>query len=386
MSALHPEINQVNTESHEDFVEAIKMTRCVIVVGAGATLADFTGEPKDKDAPPLDSNFFGGLAKSDLGEKYYFKRILEYLSKVYSINLLDPGEDGLENILSIIYSDLDLYNREDRARAADAFRHLLRLLYIRIGQTTNDLNPGQEGKLYKLLCLLFEKGMKPQDITILTFNYDLQVEKTLHLLNCEEQWLHLGPVFCFPWCYALSGEPEVTDPPRSDRFNNTIDVGGVRVLKLHGSLNWYSRHRSSNPEPRHLLSSNRNLCITTRQKLAPDMLARKGGKRWHTFPVITPPVGNKAAFIHEQFRGLWSLARRALTETEQVIFYGYSCPVADVESSNMIRRALKNPKEVDIIDPSPDTFSRYAHITNLPRLAFYRDADAYLQHLKKNSQ
>lgn len=138
-----------------------------------------------------------------------------------------------------------------------------------------------------------------------------------------------------------------------------------------------------------MLDSDRHLSITKRQELDLDMRARaRGGRRlWHTFPIITPPVGNKAVFIHEQFRGLWSFARNALTKTEKVIFYGYSCPIADVESSNMIRRALggnHNLREVDVIDPSPDTFRRYANLISFPRLAFYRNADAYLQYLDEN--
>lgn len=167
------------------------MTRCVIVVGAGATLADFTGTSL-KNAPPLDRNFFSGLAKSNFGKGSEFNEVSRYLREVYSIDTCAPREDSLEGILSIIYSDI--HNGDDRDWAADVFRHLLRLLYTRIGQTTNRLNPGRKSRLYRLLRLLFEKGMNPKDIAILTFNYDLQVEKALHLFGDTRKWAHLWPV------------------------------------------------------------------------------------------------------------------------------------------------------------------------------------------------
>lgn len=375
---------KVGGEILRNSVEVTGMTRCVIVVGAGATRADFAGT--SQDAPPLDRNFFSDIAESNLGEGKEFKEVSKYLHEAYSIDLCDPGDDSLENILSIIYSDL--YNGDDRDWAADAFRHMLQLLYKRIRQTTKSLNLGRKGGLYRLLRRLFERGMNPKDITILTFNYDLQIEKAVCLFDGTKKWSHLEPVFCFPWCYALSGNPGITNPSGSaSRFKRTNATGGVQILKLHGSLNWYSRHMSPTPGPGQLFRTNRKLRITTRRDLASNMLASGGRRRWNTFPVIMPPVGNKATFIHEQFRGLWSLARHALTNTERVIFYGYSCPSADVESSNMIRQSLgRNQKlcGVDIVDPSSDTFGRYAHLIDFPKLAFYRNVDAYLQYSEKS--
>lgn len=361
------------------------MTRCVIVVGAGATLADFTGKSL-KNAPPLDREFFSGIAKSELRKNRAFREVLNYLGEVYSLDLLDHQEHSLENILSTIYSDI--YTGGSRGRASDVFRHLLRLLHVRIGQTTNNLNPGQKGKLYRIMCRFFEKGIKPEDITILTFNYDLRVEKTLRLLNNTEKWENLKPVLCFPWCYALSTESRVSNPRSGPRFEQTNMKGGVRILKLHGSLNWYSRHVSPYPKPKNFLDPKRNIYITSRREFATGMTTKeRGGRTVHTFPVILPPIGSKSAIIHREFEPLWLLAQKSLEKADRVIFFGYSCPITDMDSSNMVGRALrknKNLKCADVIDPSPETFGRYVNLTNLPRLAYYRNADAYLQHLGEN--
>jgi len=354
------------------------MTRCVIVAGAGATRADFPGKSL-KNAPPLDRNFFSGLAKSELRKTRAFREVLNYLGEVYSLNLLDRQEHSLEHMLSTIYSDI--YTGGNRGRASDVFRHLLHLLHRRIGQTTNSLNPGKKGKLYRIMRCFFKKGIKPEDITILTFNYDLRVEKTLDLLNDPQNGTH---ILCFPWCYALSKESDVSNPRSGRRFEQTDMKGGVRVLKLHGSLNWYSRHVSPYPKPEHFLNPKRKLYITSRTEFATGMTIKKRwGRTVHTFPVILPPIGSKSAIIHSEFEPLWLLAQKSLEKAERVIFFGYSCPITDMDSSNLVGRALrknKNLKCADVIDPSPETFGRYVNLTNLPRLAFYRNADAYLQH------
>ena len=97
--------------------------------------------------------------------------------------------------------------------------------------------------LYRLVMEEIRNGAAIDDVAFITFNYDLQVEKSLELLektgvNCRD-----GTALNFPYCYHLPNPattiPKLTGIPVFER--GTQSKVGVPVLKLHGSLNWYSK-------------------------------------------------------------------------------------------------------------------------------------------------
>jgi len=93
-------------------------------------------------------------------------------------------------------------------------------------------------------------------------------------------------------------------------------------------------------------------------------------------------VNHKAAIIHRDLHPIWELAEKALAEAGEIIVFGYSCPAADFESANLIRRAVRNgtnPSSFVVIDPNPKVFHRYVDVTNLDHLAYFRSADAYIE-------
>ena len=148
-----------------------------LIIGAGATLSDALSKPL-KTRPPLDRGFFRAAmlsAKSNLAV------VQGYLGEHYDIDPTDVEDDSLEDVMAIIYSDL--YNpAAPQNAAADAFRSLLRLLNRRLAETTNPIVPGRRSNLYRILRTLLD-DYRPEDISIITFNQDLQIEKTLFALQ-----------------------------------------------------------------------------------------------------------------------------------------------------------------------------------------------------------
>jgi hypothetical protein len=232
----------------------------------------------------------------------------------------------------------------------------------------------------------FSKGIKPNNITIITFNQDLQIEKILNKFGGSGRWATLGQIFSFPFCYRLDiSNNDITAPSQhnGEELFNINDSGsdGVEILKLHGSLNWYSSHNSPNVSTSAMFRPNRKIRITRRQTIVPDMRL-SGHRTQYTLPVIVPPVTHKSGILHNKVKKLWGLAETALKKADDITIFGYSCPIMDFESINLIQRAVnykKNRKRISIIDPNSDVLKRYADLISPERLYYYPLPKYFLQ-------
>ena len=175
---------------------------------------------------------------------------------------------------------------------------------------------------------------------------------------------------------------EITGPTSksTDIFPVTDDQDCLQVLKLHGSLNWYSTHNSRTPTRRLMPDQKRKLSVTRRRLIDPDMRLKTETRTVYTFPVVVPPVTDKSCVLPDALGPVWELARR-LVEADQVIVFGYSCPTLDFESANLLRRASEARSAAPMwsaIDPAGEVATRYISLLGLPQLNYYRYAQDYL--------
>lgn len=194
-------------------------------------------------------------------------------------------------------------------------------------------------------------------------------------------WRRHGPLFVFPGSYALElPKDRVTEPSAAvAAFEVRYDVQPkVQILKLHGSLNWYSAHHSRRPSVQAMLKPTRRLWITPRKTIQPQMQLHLR-RTEYTLPVVVPPVIHKASILHEKLVPLWQRAEKRLASAETIIIFGYSCPGTDYESSNLIERSLRSKnKDLIILDPNPDVLTRYVKLISPGRCVYYPDASKYL--------
>ena len=352
--------------------------KITIIIGAGGSLSDAANKPIAM-RPPLDNGFFASLKKSGYEKNPDFKEVITYLDEIYSIDPLVETDDSLERMMAILYSDMQ--SSPHKSQAANAFRSFIRIINKRISETTNQINPGSKGNFYRLIIKLLSRGIKAENITVITFNYDLQIEKSLDLIQNTAKWKKYGNIFNFPYCYRLPNY-KITQAPKSEPvFNKSSDDEApcIKVLKLHGSLNWFSRHTSPDPSPRSLLNTKRDIYITPRKKPLSNLRFR-GKKRLYTFPIVVPPVINKAAILHADLVGIWKIAQESLQASTKIIVFGYSCPQSDYESANLISRSIRKNKSLisfSVIDPSTSAFERFVSLTNLSRMYYARNMTAF---------
>lgn len=353
--------------------------RRVLVLGAGATLSDVATRPL-KERPPLDHGFFH-IAR--LTDPSLTQSVAAYMTKTYESDILLPAEDSLERVMGQIYTDT--FNPGLKKEATQAFRSLLRLFTSRIATTTNNIPATTRRNLYRILTHYLRNGSSPDEVTIITYNQDLQVEKTLCLMSKAQRWKgQTDLIFNFPGCYEL-GDHKVTSPTHQssdELFEDSEPVDGcIRILKLHGSLNWYSSHTSKTPSQEAMFNPHRSLRITRRTVIPSDMTI-SGKRTTHGLPIVVPPVTHKSAVLHSDLRVVWRQAEKALERAEELVVFGYSCPPLDFESANQLRRSeRKSHAKVSVIDPNGAIAARYIELLHPDSLNYFRTAKAYLRSL-----
>jgi hypothetical protein len=355
------------------------MPGLVILLGAGATVSDVATRAQT-GRPPLDKGFFALAHRA--GYETQVERVATFMRDVYAVDIRHPERDSLEEVMSQLYTDLRNPTVSRRARLA--FRALIRLFNERLATTTNNIAATQKRYLYRILSYYLGEGFPTGDITILTFNQDLQAEKVLELLAAKKRWRHCaGQVFNFPGCYDLA-TPRVTAPTRgsSPLFAKELaDPDCIRILKLHGSLNWYSTHNSRTPSTDAMFNPSRKLSITRRRDIYVDMMVSGPSRSRHTLPVVIPPVTHKTAVLHNDIRPIWTEAEQRLAKAEHLLIFGYSCPALDFEASNMLRRsqlASAHTRTISLIDPDPATATRFIGLLDPTKLSYYPSAEAFL--------
>lgn len=362
-------------------------TKLVVLVGAGYTRSE-AEYVLSTDPPPLDRTFFDEIKKNYLvpiKKKKYpmvsseYVTVVDYIKKYYEMDILKDPANSLENIITTIYTDIF-----QKPGAFEAFRNLIKIFNRHLAVTTNKLKPNSQSLLYRILEKYLSE-YSPEQISIITFNQDIQIEKTLSELshtNTDKK----EAIFNFPSCYAIDYQkltkPKSKKKKKFDRFeigeNSSKEC--INVLKLHGSLNWYSRHKKE-VSKKTLFRPTSSIYITRRRRIAPDMTYEKE----YTFPVIVPPIIHKSGIFHNNFKSLWNRAETCFKNAEEILIYGYSCPSNDLESTNLLKRAFRKNNDIklfSIIDPDSSVVKKYIEITGIHSVHWYNSAEKYLKEKK----
>lgn len=356
---------------------ATSNNKIVLLLGAGATVSDVATRSL-KSRPPLDNRFFG-IARAT--HPTLVARVNRYMKATYDADITARSTDSLEAVMGQIYTDI--FNRALKDSATVALRALLQLFTRRLAETTNGIEATNKRWVYRIITHYLAEKVDPGNIAIVTFNQDLQVEKCLSLMRKSARWKRVADqLFNFPTCYGI-GEHKMTAPtgtPETDLFTEDSPVTEcIRVLKLHGSLNWYSIHNSATPSPTAMFNPRRALSLTRRQVITPNMPLSRATRSAYTLPVIVPPVSHKSAVLHDALKDVWWDSEAALREADDVVIFGYSCPDLDFESSNLLLRAQKgNDAAISVIDPDGGIARRYIDLLNPRRLYYYPSARDFL--------
>ena len=347
--------------------------KIVLILGAGCTRSENTNKK-----PPLDKGFF----RESLGtNKNEVNAIREHFKNHYHLDICDrnQGYDSLEYVMVRLYADS--YEPSLGKTAYTHFLNLVKLFNKRLADTTNAIKPVRRSKLFRLIVHFLNEGADPANISIITFNQDIHIEKTLDSIESCAKYQKFKPLLNFPHCYKLPSADTSSPKGSTKTFApGEPDSKGIEIMKLHGSLNWYSLHTSNRPQKGPLFNPDRKLHITTRKEIDSEMKYAGKHKKQHTFPVIIPPLSHKSEIFHPTIADLWTEASEKLENATDAVIFGYSCPEVDHASENLLRRTLHSRKleTFSIVDISSEVVARFADLTKQKRIYYYSSIDSYL--------
>lgn len=201
-------------------------------------------------------------------------------------------------------------------QSAGFLEALIHELRLALAVTTNPLLCGpSEGALGPILRHVLEECAG--DLTILTFNQDLLIERALEELHHANG--HTTP-YRFPGLYGLAFDRVASGSEglhKLGQFSPCRKGPEGFVLKLHGSFNWFISQEASGlvDQSPSLYSTlfqqgGQTLCVNARELLMDGRTSiRKGHTgfdRW--LPLVVPPVATKTTWLDSP---LWPLWKRA---------------------------------------------------------------------------
>lgn len=292
------------------------MSEFVFILGAGAS--------KEANAP-LMIDFL------DVAERLRRERNLGEMSSDFDLvfrarNSLRPAYSHVQidlarNVESVfaafemakLIGRLGPLDRNDVEKLPHAMRRLIEktladtIEYPVDGETVKPPRPYDD--FAELLWEIVESDKKSYEkVTVITFNYDLCLDYAFHYSS-------------MPVNYCLSREETL----------------GIKLLKLHGSLNWIACPKCKKVVPWHLKDFFRVKRWNVSGKVGKTVklnMSEQFGQFQHCAdaiaksPFVIPPTWNKTQY-HQHIDRVWAAAATELHDAVNVIVCGYSLPESD---------------------------------------------------------
>lgn len=315
------------------------MPRSVYVLGAGFS------HNFNRETYPLLREF---LCAAKDGFIYQPENKHGELAYTISKHFHDPLYRDLEKVLSFL-SASPLYDRsltpEHRSLLYDELVEIIVRLLSEASRSSSESD--QIAATYRQ----FTARLASTEATIITFNYDLLIERLLEKTSNWQRYYGYGAHI--PNAYAAM--PTSPHTFESQRWKAEPDVNQslVTVLKLHGSINWGTPIIAESQS-----SAIYQLPTSEGVSIADVAVRTELGSPFTQYfkPVIVPPVLDKSMWLrHPTFRVLWNMAMEAIEAAETIIFIGYSLPVTDYMAEFMFRQGINlhsTETKIVVVDPN----------------------------------
>lgn len=299
-----------------------KSIPAVFILGAGATRGSIPHVlvNRKRIKPPLNFDFFKvaeAFARAKGPGSATAKRLAR-IKTIFQTDLPASWPPPMETAFSLLYTAKDfpeIYTSRPGPKPYPGERQELDDFLSLLFDILNAVDRETKGETgYDRLAGALEDGD-----TIITLNYDTMVDSAL----VRRGWDPRNG-------YALGGaKQKVKWKPSAGTDSRTAK--GVKLLKLHGSLNWWVRGSSSTLA---------NVFSTKPVVVTPPRTNAQSGK----IRQIIPPIYGKV-FGHSHWRKLWRTAFFALCDAELLVVIGCSIVDTDYHLQALLRRVVKERKK-----------------------------------------
>lgn len=320
--------------------------KTVYILGAGFSIE--AGAPSQEK---LVSKIFD-IHKTESSEKWN-KKILAF--KNFLTETLNIPEKYQKSIpLEDIFTPLDsciANNISFRNLSVETLKQKRQLIFELIGltlqQILRDTNKSYIDTFSKYLVQQSGKRLteKKDLVSVISANWDILLDNSIY--NTIRNQKKLAVVdYC---CYVSSfEESDKTVKPGLE----ILGKGGfnVKLLKLHGSLNWLQCPRCQ----RIYVKFNQKIAMNPYDGINHprcrhcDKNFYKSGAHNLVANMIMPTYLKDLS--NPQYKIIWQNAGIELSEAKKIVFIGYSLPQADFEMRQLLSRMIDRNTEIEIVD------------------------------------
>ncbi|OAI25702.1 MULTISPECIES: hypothetical protein [Methylomonas] len=190
-----------------------------------------------------------------------------------------------------------------------------------------------------------ENYKREDPVSVISTNWDILLDNSIYQLLQSNNTYDGVVDYC---CYISSkDESDTTIMPGLEKLGK----GGfnVKLLKLHGSLNWFQCPRCA------------RLYTRFSRKEAMDNFVRSSSCR-HCDKNFPEEVGNHKLspnlimptylkdLSNPQYRIIWQNAGIEISEADEIVFIGYSLPYADFEMRQLLSRMTRKNAKIHVVD------------------------------------
>lgn len=322
------------------------MNKTVYILGAGFSMD--AGAPSQEG---LVKKMFD-IHKKDkyiLGEDN-MNKFQKFLSEI----LLLPKKNQINVPLEDVFTPIDrclLDNISFRNLNVDEVKEIRGLVYYLIGKTLKHILEGPEKAyvdnfaqhLITECSLRKNKEYKKLDkISVISTNWDILLDTSLQRIINHHH--HAVVDYC---CY-ISSYRENDDSVKPGL--EILGEGGfnVKLLKLHGSLNWLQCPRCQRvyvDMDNKIAIDNYKFPINCRH--CDKNFKEQNGHKLSSNIIMPTFLKNLS---NPQYKLIWQNAGIELSEATKIVFIGYSLPQADFEMRQLLSRMVRSDAIIEVVD------------------------------------
>ncbi|NQT29455.1 MAG: SIR2 family protein [Candidatus Saganbacteria bacterium] len=407
--------------------------KTVYVMGAGASTSSPNQDTATGKSNPVDSSFWQTVEELNLLNS--FPLLNKFLDIIYcgriGIGGIKIGMEAVytlvDNYISILaMGEVGIYDHFDETdcfgRKISLIRHVKnnKDLWGAINAYSDAVNMANsqttikclvyfrqiETELIELIYAVFfkiNKGWncplhnnflsniidKENEATIISFNYDLLIDGAF----AQQKYIPNVDFSYYLWFHRFSGflsrdlkhkeiiVRRIQREPPGDR---------IELIKLHGSLNWFVLMDKGEPKHTYFQAiGDLEYVPETNRVYSLRFEYEEGSQKNLTLKrAIMPPILGKLKKFKDKisFESLWSRALEKLINCDEIVFVGYSLPVADFMAEWLFRTAYtlsSNKKNVvQIINPDPKVAERLGNIYFQANISNnFKDFNKYVESL-----
>ena len=289
---------------------------------------------------PLTENLLEEIIrlKSNDEDKFYIHSFIEAFYP--NFNPLYANYPNIEEVLSLLDVAIKMGFKVPSSEYSYYFKNVSEIKNIILINIYNYFFEKLNKVNKDMAIFKFADCLKPNDV-IITFNWDLNLEKALENLNKK-------------YVYYLD--------------NNVKER--ITILKLHGSINWFKRKENKfkieKKEP--LIKGIDNIDVF-------KYLRKPNTKKKDIVPYIVPPTIKKT-IDSEELQIIWKHGYNSLAHAKEINILGYSLPDIDLNSRYIFRSAIRENDYFKtarrkkrlflIVNPNDSVYTTYRNLVGDP--------------------